>query len=187
MSARKGYGIIAACTLAMMNNIGTGPAIAVALPDIGRDLNISAANLQWIISAYSLTSVCFFRRITDISSSSIILTSFSFLYRSLALLPDLFTTTYSIYYVRKKIPNHTYLFTTAHFYNIFFWIEKKITGLLSPPLRSPGRPPRPSSCLPPWDIMDGYLVARMRIRAQRDRNGRHERVTGSWSRSRYPC
>lgn len=57
MSTQKGLGIIAACTLAMMNNVGSGPAITVTLPDIGQDLGIPAANLQWVISAYSLTSV----------------------------------------------------------------------------------------------------------------------------------
>lgn len=105
MSARKGYGIIAACTLAMMNNIGTGPSIAVALPDIGRDLDISAANLQWIISAYSLTSVC-------IPSDHLYLLveqnidSFSSLYRYSGLLPNFFTTTHSIY-VHKHTPPAT--------------------------------------------------------------------------------
>jgi archaellum biogenesis protein FlaJ (TadC family) len=57
MSTRKTVGIIAACTLAMMNNIASGTAMAVTLPDIGKDLNIPAVNLQWIISAYTLTSV----------------------------------------------------------------------------------------------------------------------------------
>lgn len=33
--------------------------MAVALPSIGADLNIPAARLQWIVSAYSLTSVSF--------------------------------------------------------------------------------------------------------------------------------
>lgn len=57
MSTRKTAGIIAACTLAMMNNIGSGTAMTVTLPDIGRDLSIAEANLQWIISGYTLTSV----------------------------------------------------------------------------------------------------------------------------------
>lgn len=62
LSKRQMSAIIFTTTLAMMNNIGSGPAITVALPDIGRDLNIAAANLQWIVSAYSLTSVCPFSR-----------------------------------------------------------------------------------------------------------------------------
>jgi hypothetical protein len=57
MSTRKAACIIAACTLAMMNNVGASMATAVALPDIGKDLNIAAANLQWVVSAYTLTSV----------------------------------------------------------------------------------------------------------------------------------
>ncbi|KAF8319050.1 efflux transporter [Clavulina sp. PMI_390] len=69
VSSRTAVGIIAACTLAMMNNIGSGPAMAVALPDIGADLNIAAGNLQWIVSAYALTSRCFlllFGRLADL-------------------------------------------------------------------------------------------------------------------------
>lgn len=58
MSKARQIGIIVTCSIVMMNNIGSGAAMTVALPDIGSDLNMAAANLQWIISAYSLTSVC---------------------------------------------------------------------------------------------------------------------------------
>lgn len=60
MSKARQIGIIVTCSIVMMNNIGSGAAMTVALPDIGSDLNMAAANLQWIISAYSLTSVCAF-------------------------------------------------------------------------------------------------------------------------------
>ncbi|KAG8732051.1 hypothetical protein FRC11_000928 [Ceratobasidium sp. 423] len=68
-----GYGralvITLACTLAMVNNIMSGASISIALPDIGKDLGISQADLQWLVSAYSLTSGCFlllFGRLADL-------------------------------------------------------------------------------------------------------------------------
>lgn len=51
-------GTITACTLVMMNNMGNGPSFTVALPDLAKDLGITPANVQWVISAYSLTAVC---------------------------------------------------------------------------------------------------------------------------------
>ncbi|KAH7332782.1 MFS general substrate transporter [Rhizoctonia solani] len=61
--------ITLACTLAMVNNIMSGASISIALPDIGEDLGISQADLQWLVSAYSLTSGCFlllFGRLADL-------------------------------------------------------------------------------------------------------------------------
>ncbi|CAE6413972.1 unnamed protein product [Rhizoctonia solani] len=61
--------ITLACTLAMVNNIMSGASISIALPDIGKDLGISQANLQWLITSYSLTSGCFlllFGRLADL-------------------------------------------------------------------------------------------------------------------------
>ncbi|CAE6530569.1 unnamed protein product [Rhizoctonia solani] len=61
--------ITLACTLAMVNNIMSGASISIALPDIGKDLGISQADLQWLVSAYSLTSGCFlllFGRLADL-------------------------------------------------------------------------------------------------------------------------
>ncbi|KAF8319051.1 efflux transporter [Clavulina sp. PMI_390] len=69
LSFRTSVGIITACTLAMINNIGCGPAMGVTLPSIGADLGFAAAKLQWVVSAYSLTSGCFvllFGRIADL-------------------------------------------------------------------------------------------------------------------------
>ncbi|CAE6516665.1 unnamed protein product [Rhizoctonia solani] len=58
-----------ACTLAMVNNIMSGASISIALPDMGKDLGISQADLQWLVSSYSLTSGCFlllFGRLADL-------------------------------------------------------------------------------------------------------------------------
>ncbi|CAE6415647.1 unnamed protein product [Rhizoctonia solani] len=61
--------ITLACTLAMVNNVMSGASISIALPDIGADLGISQAELQWLISSYALTSGCFlllFGRLADL-------------------------------------------------------------------------------------------------------------------------
>ncbi|KDN43708.1 hypothetical protein RSAG8_05898, partial [Rhizoctonia solani AG-8 WAC10335] len=53
----------------MVNNIMSGASISIALPDIGKDLGISQADLQWLITSYSLTSGCFlllFGRLADL-------------------------------------------------------------------------------------------------------------------------
>ncbi|GAB1526530.1 hypothetical protein RhiTH_009697 [Rhizoctonia solani] len=65
----RGLIITLACTLAMVNNIMSGASISIALPEIGKDLGISQADLQWLVSAYSLTSGCFlllFGRLADL-------------------------------------------------------------------------------------------------------------------------
>ncbi|KDN50474.1 hypothetical protein RSAG8_00972, partial [Rhizoctonia solani AG-8 WAC10335] len=41
----------------MVNNVMSGASISIALPDMGADLGISQAELQWLISSYALTSV----------------------------------------------------------------------------------------------------------------------------------
>ncbi|KAH9072349.1 efflux transporter [Lactarius deliciosus] len=51
--------IIAACTSAQMITIGLGPAYAISLPYVGKDLHIQKENLQWILNAYSISSACF--------------------------------------------------------------------------------------------------------------------------------
>ncbi|KAA1469023.1 efflux transporter [Dentipellis sp. KUC8613] len=65
----KSVAIIATCTSAMIINNANATAIAVLLPAAGRNLDIPSYNLQWIISAYSLSSGCFlilFGRIADL-------------------------------------------------------------------------------------------------------------------------
>lgn len=62
-------GIIATCMIVMINNIGSGPAIVVALPSLAPDLKIDSGKLQWVVSAYALTSGCFlllFGKVADV-------------------------------------------------------------------------------------------------------------------------
>ena len=49
--------IVAACTSSMMMNVALGPAIAISLPYAGKDLHIQKDDLQWIVNAYSISSV----------------------------------------------------------------------------------------------------------------------------------
>ncbi|KAJ6498364.1 major facilitator superfamily domain-containing protein [Mycena vitilis] len=50
--------LVATCTLAMITNLASGAAVSIFLPVIGQDLNIPEAQLQWIVSAFSLSSGC---------------------------------------------------------------------------------------------------------------------------------
>ncbi|KAI9056744.1 MFS general substrate transporter [Trametes sanguinea] len=50
--------LICTVTLAMIFNTANSSAVVIALPTIGRDLNIAENRLQWVISAYSLSSGC---------------------------------------------------------------------------------------------------------------------------------
>ncbi|OBZ72344.1 hypothetical protein A0H81_07345 [Grifola frondosa] len=61
--------LIATCTLATILNAASSSAVSIALPAIGRDLDIPEYRLQWVISAYSLSSGClllFFGRLADL-------------------------------------------------------------------------------------------------------------------------
>ncbi|KAG2147771.1 major facilitator superfamily domain-containing protein [Suillus bovinus] len=61
--------VIATCTAAMMINVANNSSVFVSLPTIEKDLNIREEQLQWIVSAYSLSSGCFllfFGRLADI-------------------------------------------------------------------------------------------------------------------------
>ncbi|KAI8995706.1 efflux transporter [Trametes punicea] len=61
--------LICTVTLAMILNTANNTALAIALPTIGRELNIVEYKLQWIISAYSLSSGClllFLGRLADL-------------------------------------------------------------------------------------------------------------------------
>ncbi|KAF7789732.1 hypothetical protein EIP86_000678 [Pleurotus ostreatoroseus] len=65
----KAIALVATCTLAMMINTANSTAAGIALPTIGRDLNIVEYKLQWIVSAFSLSSGClllFLGRIADL-------------------------------------------------------------------------------------------------------------------------
>ncbi|KAK7055712.1 major facilitator superfamily domain-containing protein [Favolaschia claudopus] len=50
--------LISTCTLAMMANIACSVSISIILPVIGQDLRIPVDKLQWLISAFSLSSGC---------------------------------------------------------------------------------------------------------------------------------
>ncbi|KAI0668012.1 efflux transporter [Trametes maxima] len=61
--------LICTVTLAMILNTANNTAVAISLPTIGRELNIVESKLQWIISAYSLSSGClllFLGRLADL-------------------------------------------------------------------------------------------------------------------------
>ena len=49
--------IVAACTSSLMITSALGSAVTISLPYIGEDLHIQKENLQWILSAYSISSV----------------------------------------------------------------------------------------------------------------------------------
>lgn len=69
LSTFQTVGLIATCTTAMLINSSNNTAVAIALPTLGRDLNIPQYRLQWVISAYTLSSGClllFFGRLADL-------------------------------------------------------------------------------------------------------------------------
>ncbi|KAK7051990.1 MFS general substrate transporter [Favolaschia claudopus] len=50
--------LISTCTLAMVTNIACSVSISIILPVIGQDLRIPVDKLQWLVSAFSLSSGC---------------------------------------------------------------------------------------------------------------------------------
>ncbi|KAG1852813.1 major facilitator superfamily domain-containing protein [Suillus subalutaceus] len=61
--------IIVTCTAAMVVNTANTSIVSISLPTIERDLDIKEEQLQWLVSAYSLSSGClllFFGRLADI-------------------------------------------------------------------------------------------------------------------------
>ena len=49
--------IVAACMSSLMMSIALGPSTSILLPYAGKNLHIQQENLQWIVNAYSLSSV----------------------------------------------------------------------------------------------------------------------------------
>ena len=49
--------IVAACTSSLMITSALGSAVTISLPYVGEDLHIQKESLQWILSAYSISSV----------------------------------------------------------------------------------------------------------------------------------
>ncbi|KAF8627585.1 hypothetical protein AX17_006158 [Amanita inopinata Kibby_2008] len=69
LSMMRAVALITSVTVAMMVNVASLTSAAIALPVIGRELNIRQARLQWVISAYSLSSACLlvlFGRLADL-------------------------------------------------------------------------------------------------------------------------
>ncbi|EIN03494.1 MFS general substrate transporter [Punctularia strigosozonata HHB-11173 SS5] len=65
----KSVGLVTTCTFAMMANASANTSASIAFPTIGAKLHIPEARLQWIASAYSLSSGClllFFGRLADL-------------------------------------------------------------------------------------------------------------------------
>ncbi|KAG1820868.1 major facilitator superfamily domain-containing protein [Suillus subaureus] len=61
--------IIITCTAAMVVNTASTSSVSISLPTIEKDLNVTEVQLQWLVSAYSLSSGClllFFGRLADI-------------------------------------------------------------------------------------------------------------------------
>ncbi|KAF8331587.1 efflux transporter [Amanita rubescens] len=54
----KSVALIISCSLAMIVNTSNTTSVSIALPTIGRELNISPPRLQWLVSAYALSSAC---------------------------------------------------------------------------------------------------------------------------------
>lgn len=69
LSLYRATALIATCTTAMVVNVSNSTAVAISLPMIGRDINLPEAQLQWLLSAYALSSGClvlFFGRLADL-------------------------------------------------------------------------------------------------------------------------
>ncbi|KAJ7194239.1 putative efflux transporter [Mycena pura] len=57
--AWKSVVLVLICTLAMITNVASSSSVSVFLPVVGNDLNIPESQLQWLVSAFSLSSGCF--------------------------------------------------------------------------------------------------------------------------------
>ncbi|KAG1738412.1 major facilitator superfamily domain-containing protein [Suillus paluster] len=61
--------LVMTCTFAMVLQTSNTTSVSIALPTIGQDIGIQEDQLQWLVSAYSLSSGClllFFGRIADL-------------------------------------------------------------------------------------------------------------------------
>ncbi|KIY50201.1 major facilitator superfamily MFS-1 [Fistulina hepatica ATCC 64428] len=68
-SAVKSVLLVAICTIGQIMNIANSTFVSVSLPTIGRSLQITEAELQWLVSAYSLSAACLllpFGRVADL-------------------------------------------------------------------------------------------------------------------------
>ncbi|KIJ62934.1 hypothetical protein HYDPIDRAFT_73435, partial [Hydnomerulius pinastri MD-312] len=68
-SLARSIAIVSVCTAAMVVNVSNSTSVSIALPEIGKDIDIQEDQLQWLLSAYSLSSGClllFFGRLADL-------------------------------------------------------------------------------------------------------------------------
>ncbi|KAF8331579.1 major facilitator superfamily domain-containing protein [Amanita rubescens] len=54
----KSVALISTCAMAMVVNLSNTTSVSIALPVISRELNIMPTRLQWLVSAYALSSGC---------------------------------------------------------------------------------------------------------------------------------
>ncbi|KAF7312532.1 MFS general substrate transporter [Mycena indigotica] len=67
--AWRSVSLVLICTLAMITNLASSSSVSVYLPVIAQDLHIKENQLQWLVSAFSLSSGCFlllFGRLADL-------------------------------------------------------------------------------------------------------------------------
>ncbi|KAG5653776.1 hypothetical protein H0H81_010617 [Sphagnurus paluster] len=57
-SGLKSVILVLTCTFAMIVNSANNTAVSISLSTIGRDLHIEDSQLQWLVSAYPLSSGC---------------------------------------------------------------------------------------------------------------------------------
>jgi MFS family permease len=68
-SLARSIAIVATCTAAMIVNVSNSTSVSISLPDIGKAIDIQEDQLQWLLSAYSLSAGClllFFGRLADL-------------------------------------------------------------------------------------------------------------------------
>ncbi|KAJ7228121.1 major facilitator superfamily domain-containing protein [Mycena haematopus] len=76
-STWKSVLLVLICTLAMITNQTGASSVSVFLPVIGKDLDIPENRLQWLVSAFSLSSGCFlllFGRLSDLYGRKLLYT-----------------------------------------------------------------------------------------------------------------
>ncbi|KAI5117894.1 hypothetical protein M0805_001551 [Coniferiporia weirii] len=60
LSRARAFMLVATCTIVMILNISCSSSASISLPRIGDDFGVPVDDLQWVVSAYSLSSGCFF-------------------------------------------------------------------------------------------------------------------------------
>ncbi|KAF9223213.1 efflux transporter [Gyrodon lividus] len=68
-SLARSIAIVLTCTAAMVINVSNSTSVSISLSNIGRDIDVQEDQLQWLLSAYSLSSGClllFFGRLADL-------------------------------------------------------------------------------------------------------------------------